>query len=63
MNRVDNFTLRVNTTERELITAVAQQLDRTESDTMRLLVREKARQLGLVPATPKDDRHVAQAAT
>lgn len=63
MNRVDNFTLRVNPTERELIAAVARQLDRTESDTMRLLIREKAREFGLLPTTPKDDRRVANATT
>jgi len=61
MNRVDNFTLRMNSDERQLITVVAQRLERTESDTVRYLLREKARALGLVPAAPKDDRHEAQA--
>jgi hypothetical protein len=63
MNRDDNFTLRMNSVERQLITVVAQRLERTESDTVRYLLREKARELGIAPATPKDDRHVAQPAT
>lgn len=49
MNRIGNFTLRVNPIERQLITAVAECLDRTESDTMRYLLREKARELGVTP--------------
>lgn len=48
MTRNDNFTLRVNPDERQLIAAVAQRLDRNESDTLRLLVREKARALGVI---------------
>lgn len=55
MNRDDNFTLRVNSVERQLIAAVAEHLDRTESDTMRLLVREKARELGVVAETQRSD--------
>jgi hypothetical protein len=61
MNRVDNFTLRMNSDERQLITVVAQRLERTESDTVRYLLREKARELGVMPAAPKDDRSVANA--
>ena len=62
MNRDGNFTLRMNSDERQLITVVAQRLERTESDTVRYLLREKARALGLLP-TPKEDRPMAQAAT
>jgi hypothetical protein len=51
MSRFDNFTLRVSTTERELIAAVARRLERNESDTVRLLVREKARELGVIAQT------------
>jgi hypothetical protein len=61
MNRVDNFTLRMNSDERQLITVVAQRLERTESDTVRFLLREKARELGVMPAVPKNDRSVASA--
>jgi hypothetical protein len=61
MNRLDTFKLRVNETERQLITAVAQRLERTESDTVRFLLREKARELGVMQTTTKDDRHVVQA--
>jgi hypothetical protein len=61
MNRLDTFKLRVNETERRLIAAVAQRLDRNESDAVRLLVKERAREMGILPATPKDDRHVANA--
>lgn len=63
MIRNDNFTLRMNAAERQLITAVAQRLDRTESDTVRYLLREKARELGVAPTAPKHDRHVAHPAT
>lgn len=63
MDRADFFAMRVSVAERQLIAAVARKLERNESDTMRLLVREKARELGVMPAAPKDDRHVAQAAT
>jgi len=50
MIRIDNFTLRVSTDERQLIAAVAQRLDRNESDTVRHLLREKARELGIAPS-------------
>jgi hypothetical protein len=62
MNRVDNFTLRMNSDERQLITVVAQRLERTESDTVRFLLREKARELGVMPPAPKEDRSAVQAA-
>lgn len=60
MNRIGNFTLRVNTIERRLIAAVAERLDRTESDTMRHLLREKARELGV---TPQDLANLVSAAS
>jgi hypothetical protein len=59
--REDTFTLRVSVVERQLITIIAQRLERTESDTVRFLLREKARELGVTPTTPKEDRQVAQA--
>ena len=45
--RKDYFAMHVNPAEHELIAAVAKHLERTESDTIRLLVREKARELGV----------------
>jgi hypothetical protein len=53
--------VRLNASERQLAEAVAERLERNESDTVRLLLREKARALGLMPATPKVDRQVANA--
>lgn len=49
MNRTDNFTMRVNSAERDMIAAVAQKLERGESDTLRLLVRREAQRLGVAP--------------
>jgi hypothetical protein len=63
MVRETLFTIRVNTAERQLMAAVAQRLDRNESDTVRHLLREKARELGVMPVAPKDDRPVATVAT
>ena len=40
---------RANDQERQLITAMAQRLERSESDTIRLVLREKARELGIAP--------------
>lgn len=51
MNRDDSFTLRVNPIERQMIAAIAERLDRTESDTVRVLIHEKARELGIIPRT------------
>jgi hypothetical protein len=62
MIRDDTFKLRVNTTERELIAAVAQRLDRNESDAVRLLVKERAREMGILPGAPKEDRPAVQTA-
>ena len=53
MNRPDNFSLRLSTTERQIITALAQTMDRTLSDAVRVVLREKARELGVTPITPK----------
>ena len=53
--------VRLTASERQLAEAVAERLERNESDTVRLLLREKARALGLVPAAPKEDRSVANA--
>jgi hypothetical protein len=63
VNRINTFTFRVSQAERRLIEVVAQQLDRTESDAVRYLLREKARELGVTSVALKSDRHVAQPAT
>jgi len=55
MYRKETFGLRVTNEERGLIRAVADRLQREESDTIRLLVRNVAQELGVV-ATPQEDR-------
>jgi hypothetical protein len=52
--------VRLNPSERQLATAVAERLERNGSDLVRLLIREKARQLGIVPTD--DDRRPATVA-
>ncbi len=58
MHKDERFVFRTDKQERELIALVAQRLDRTESDTMRLIVRQVAAQLGVTPT--KDDRRADQ---
>jgi antitoxin component of RelBE/YafQ-DinJ toxin-antitoxin module len=41
--------VRVTTNERQLAEAVAERLERTESDMVRLLVRREAERLGITP--------------
>ncbi len=41
------LTVRANANERELIAAVAQRLERSEADTVRLLLRREAERLGI----------------
>jgi antitoxin component of RelBE/YafQ-DinJ toxin-antitoxin module len=55
--------VRLNASERQLATAVADRLERNGSDLVRYLLRKEARELGVIPAAPKEDRHVAQSAT
>ena len=52
MRRVDTFGFRVDSEERSMITAIAQRLERPEGDAVRLIVREVARELGILPAAP-----------
>ncbi len=59
MHKDIRFVFRTDKQERELIALVAQRLDRTESDTMRLIVRQVAAQLG-VTAPPQTDRRTDQ---
>jgi antitoxin component of RelBE/YafQ-DinJ toxin-antitoxin module len=46
----DSFlNVRLNANERRLADSVAERLERNGSDLVRLLLREKARELGIVP--------------
>ncbi len=45
MPRRDTFTFRVNADERQLIAALADRLQRSQSDAVRLLIREAAHEL------------------
>jgi len=58
MHKDIRFVFRTDKQERELIALVAARLDRTESDTMRLIVRQVAAQLGVTPT--KADRRTDQ---
>ena len=58
MHKDVRFVFRTDKQERELIALVAARLDRTESDTMRLIVRQVAAQLGVTPT--KADRRADQ---
>lgn len=43
--RSDTFAMRVNAAERRMLGALARQLRRSQSDTVRLLIREAVREL------------------
>jgi len=45
MSRIDTFTFRVNADERRILAALADYLNRSQSDALRLLIREAAREL------------------
>ncbi len=49
MGQEVTFGFRTSVKGRQELKAVAQRLKRTESDTIRLLVREVARELGVIP--------------
>ena len=59
MFRKDTFGMRVTDEERSLIKAVAERLQRNESDTIRLIVHNVAQELGVAP-TPQPDRRADQ---
>ncbi len=59
MKRVDTFGFRTDEDERKMIALVAKRLERSESDAMRLILRQVAQQLGCVPAQTTDDRKAA----
>ena len=48
MARMDTFTFRVDEEEKRLLAALASRLQRNQSDTMRLLLRESAQALGII---------------
>lgn len=58
MARIDTFTLRVNADERRILNALAQRLERTQSDAVRLLIREAARELATDEAKQKQQSQV-----
>jgi hypothetical protein len=70
MSRTDTFRMRVTPIERQIITAIARQLDRNESDTVRMVLHEKAHELGVIantngipsPSTAEDAARVGQPA-
>jgi hypothetical protein len=49
MARYDTFAFRVTREERQLIAALAERLQRSQSDAVRLLVRGAAKELGVEP--------------
>ena len=61
MNRVSFLNVRLNASERQLAIAVADRLERNGSDLVRYLLREKARELGVMPAAQKERQHEVQA--
>jgi predicted DNA-binding protein len=61
--RPDIFAIRVSPEERQMIDRLAEREERTPSDAVRRLVRERARELGILSPALKDDRPVANAAT
>lgn len=52
MARIDTFTIRVNQDERRMIAALSRRLERSQSDAMRLLLREAVKGLEV----PQSDR-------
>ena len=59
MLRTSTFQLRVSDEERRVFKAVADRLQRDESDTIRLIIRNVAQELGVAP-TNQADRRVDQ---
>ncbi len=61
MPRQDTFTFRVNADERQLIAALADRLQRSQSDAVRLLIREAAHELLDKPNIPDTGRQTQSA--
>lgn len=47
MNRLETFTFRVNSDDRQLLASIALHYRRSKSDVVRFLLHEKAQELGL----------------
>ena len=58
MSRFIVFTFRVNQKERQMISAMANQLQRTQSDAIRLIIREAADSLLNRLDVPDDDSQI-----
>lgn len=54
MSRIDTFTFRVNENERRVLAALADYLNRSQSDALRVLIREAARELLTDAPAPTD---------
>ena len=63
MNRESFISVRLNASERQLATAVADRLERNGSDLVRYLLRKEARELGVMPTAPKENQHEVRQAT
>jgi hypothetical protein len=59
MGRYKRFTFLVNGEERAAIKSLAERLQRSESDAVRLVVREAVRELSLPPPTLRLESHEA----
>ena len=57
MNRWDTFTFRVNQDERRLIAFLAEKLQRSQSDAVRFVVINAARELAAQEASRIEDIH------
>jgi hypothetical protein len=53
--RTDTFAMRVNAEERHMLVALAERLQRSQSDTVRLLIRQAARELEQHDSLPPTD--------
>jgi predicted DNA-binding protein len=56
VERPDIFAIRVSPEERQMIDRLAEREERTPSDTVRRLVRERAREMGILVNAPNADR-------
>lgn len=60
MYRQEFFGMRIDSAERQIITAIAEHMERSESDAIRRVIREKAAELGLIKAqkssTPQPEK-------
>lgn len=63
MNLTDTITVRVNANDRQIIAALARSMERSEGDTVRQIVRQKAAELGIAPSAANEARRPANAQT